>query len=163
MGCDIHLYTERKFHLRDRDVWFCTDYLKQNVYHLVDPDEKEYEHISIFDDRNYELFYMLAGVRDGDYEPIDEPRDLPQDVSDYVKAQSDYWGCDGHSHSYYTAKEIFAAKKKFPDSSIKFLAKAIKKKMADEFNIWDFLSKEEKKQRDKAFAEDFRIVFWFDN
>jgi hypothetical protein len=62
------------------------------------------------------LFAILADVRNGygfagcdtgdGFKPIAEPRGLPEDVSPGVKKMSDYWDCDGHSHSYFTLKEL---------------------------------------------------------
>jgi hypothetical protein len=34
------------------------------------------------------------------------PKGLPPDVSPLVKQESDGWGEDGHSHSYFTLKEL---------------------------------------------------------
>lgn len=68
--------------------------------------------------RNYELFAVLADVRnfgwggdvdyaDGDKRtPIAAPRGLPDDVSTEVRKDSDSWDCDGHSHSWFTLREL---------------------------------------------------------
>ena len=37
---------------------------------------------------------------------ISEPRGVPKDVSEVVKKEIGYWGSDGHSHSYFTLKEL---------------------------------------------------------
>lgn len=68
----------------------------------------EYPFGRAFGDRNYYLFAVLADVRNyGDaFVPIAEPRGLPEDVSIKIKRISDYWGGDGHSHSYFTLKEL---------------------------------------------------------
>ncbi len=69
-----------------------------------------------YDGRNYNLFAILADVRNGrgfagiktgdGFNPIAPPRGLPDDVSPEVKAESDSWSCDGHSHSHFTLREI---------------------------------------------------------
>lgn len=82
-------------------------------------------------DRNYDLFGMLADVRNGrgfagcetgdGFEPIADPRGLPKDVSDPVKAESDRWDSDGHSHSWLTLAELqayFATEKKTHRSGV---------------------------------------------
>lgn len=66
--------------------------------------------------RNYCFFAILADVRNGrgfagvdtgdGFNPISEPRGLPEDVSIEVKRQFDNYGVDGHSHSYITLKEL---------------------------------------------------------
>lgn len=60
----------------------------------------------IWGGRNYNLFGVLAGVRSSDVPQIDEPRGLPEDASPYVEKESNYWGWDGHSHSYLTLRDI---------------------------------------------------------
>ncbi len=60
--------------------------------------------------RNYTLFGILADVRNysNNVKPIDLPRGLPNDVSFEVKRQSDQEGLDGHSHSWFTLRELLA-------------------------------------------------------
>lgn len=70
----------------------------------------------IFDGRNYDLFAILADVRNGygfagcetgeGFNPIDQPRGLPDDVSSIVEKASEEWGIDGHSHSFITLREL---------------------------------------------------------
>lgn len=76
----------------------------------------EYPFGRAFGGRNYYLFAVLADVRNGHgfagistgdgFNPIAEPRGIPEDVSIKIKRISDYWGGDGHSHSYFTLKEL---------------------------------------------------------
>lgn len=162
MGCDIHLYVEER--LND-GKWGCVDYFKTNPFYSDDPlNEKEYKHIPIYDGRDYALFATLANVRNyGDITPISEPRGLPDDVSDIVEKASNDWGDDGHSHSWFTAKELFIHKNKCPYSVLDRLIEAVKKRMCEEFWIWDFLKPEEKEEKLWDNADNFRIVFWFDN
>lgn len=66
--------------------------------------------------RNYDLFAILANVRNGfgfggcdtgDRFPTIVPRrGLPADVSDQVADESERWGADGHSHTWMTLKEF---------------------------------------------------------
>lgn len=111
MGCDIHLHVE----VRDQSGnW------------------SELEGAPSYRGRNYELFAMLADVRnygetpgeisEADWlasadhgmlhsdriDPIDEPRGLPDDVSAAVQQSSDEWGIDGHSHSWFTVEELLS-------------------------------------------------------
>lgn len=207
MGCDIHVYTERKL---EDGTWWCCDHFKLNPYYKRNstyPDEREWVVEPIFDDRHYELFATLAGVRNyNDITPIDEARGLPDDVSQKVKEESDWWGYDGHSRSWLYASEIFAHKAKrpfykesgmvsptdafyldelgtlpkewcewtsdeswvrrewlVPYSVLDDLVTAIKRRMAEEFHIYDFYTEEEKEKKYNEHAKDFRIVFWFDN
>lgn len=88
MGCDIHWSVERR---RDDGLW-------------------ERCEGAGYDERNYDLFAALANVRNC-YErvtPIAEPRGMPHDVSPEVKAESDAWDPDGHSHSWHTLETLLA-------------------------------------------------------
>ena len=207
MGCDIHLYTEKLRTINGKKQWVCCDHFTFNPYYGADKYEKQFTHISIYDDRNYSAFAALANVRnDGYIEPISEPRGLPNDVSTYIKNESDYWDCDGHSHSWLTAKELFIYQNKHPltkhsgyldpnilekydkygiipkawckwtntigaekrewyspGSPIDYLVDAVKNKMAEVFNIWEFYKDDIKERLYWEDADNFRIVFWFDN
>lgn len=112
MGCDIHMWAE----IRKRDNWNAvgrvfdnTDYDPKSDTTLDDDgyewNRQKTEHP--YDDRDYEMFSILADVRNDDrILSISVPRGLPDDVSDYVKAQMDSWGTDGHSHSWVTLQEL---------------------------------------------------------
>ena len=104
MGCDIHLCVEVKY--GNDDFWTNADYRKINPY-------REYENepylikVPFCEDRNYTLFATLANVRNyGNTPYISEPRGLPDDVTDNTYIESERWGEDGHSHSYFTLKEL---------------------------------------------------------
>ena len=114
MGCDIHLYTEKLIEWDNKKFWWCIDYFQLNEYKLLDDELSGWNHISIYNDRDYDLFAALADVRNYGYvTPICQPRGLPDDVSKAVKIKSDEWGIDGHSHSWLTAKELFDYQKKY--------------------------------------------------
>jgi hypothetical protein len=108
MGCDIHLYVEAKKNGKweaidkwqtDSDGYFCVPYEER-----------------FYTGRNYNLFSILADVRNGygfagsdtgdGFKPISSPKGNPSDISEQVKAESDKWGSDGHSHSFLTLKEL---------------------------------------------------------
>ncbi len=123
MGCDIHIYVEKKHvhYKTKKPVWINADKW------TVNPDNALYQeeganrfhidyHDAIYSGRNYDLFSILADVRNGygfagcdtgdGFNPIAMPKGLPDDVSPEVKELSDDWGCDGHSHSFFTLKEL---------------------------------------------------------
>lgn len=131
MGCDIHLFVEKRFFKYDDEekengVWVSADKWSINEYYYLYPDDKESMlHVDrddcFYTGRNYDLFAILANVRNGHgfigcdtgdgfipifFIPISMPRDLPGDISPEVKAQADDWGADGHSHSWLTLKEL---------------------------------------------------------
>lgn len=108
MGCDIHTYVEVKRNVNNIEKWATADYYRKNRYYIDYPEEeKQYEVVHIYDDRNYGLFSILAGVRNySDNEPISQPKGLPEDCCDEIRKESDYYGIDGHSHSWFTLKEL---------------------------------------------------------
>lgn len=108
MGCDIHMHVEFKKTVSGKERWFCGDYFQLNPFHADYPDEeREYSLVGFCDNRNYSLFATLANVRNyGNTPYIDNPRGLPEDITEAVKTDSEHWGIDGHSHSYMTLKEL---------------------------------------------------------
>jgi len=105
MGTDIHLFSEKKKTVNGVEKWVNADYWKINPYFGEDNSEPELEIVSLYSNRNYCLFNLLADVR-GYGTAISQPRGLPDDVSDIVKKESDRWDGDGHSHSYFTLDEL---------------------------------------------------------
>jgi hypothetical protein len=108
MGCDIHLFTEIKKSINSQDKWVNADNWRYNPYYQEGNDEGErmLNIESLYSGRNYTLFGILAGVRDNSNDSIDDPRGLPEDVSEVTKKESDRWDGDGHSHSWLTLKEL---------------------------------------------------------
>ena len=120
MGCDIHVLTEQ---FLTSGKWFNADYWKYNFYYDPEDDtDLKMDLVSFFDDRNYELFATLANVRNGasiweimegnadKCKPlpiIAEPKGLPSDLDIHTKEYIDSWGCDAHSHSFFTLKELY--------------------------------------------------------
>lgn len=107
MGCDIHIHVEYKRDINGETKWICGDYFTKNPYYGVWDDEPEYALVDFCRYRNYDRFATLANVRNyGNTPYIDDPRGLPEDVTRDVYKASERWGEDGHSHSYFTLKEL---------------------------------------------------------
>lgn len=115
MGCDIHCQVEKK----NGELWekisgFKSDYYQEGHEYFGKDEFKSAD--SPIDGRNYDLFALLADVRNGrgfagcitgdPIVPISQPKGLPVDVSEEIKKESAEWGIDGHSHSWLTVKEI---------------------------------------------------------
>jgi hypothetical protein len=115
MGCDIHLYVEKR---NAEGNWTAVDSFKRD-----EPDEGESKgHLYVdyreqfYNGRNYNLFAILADVRNGrgfagiktgeGFNPISEPRGVPDDASPEYAELVEQWGCDGHSHSHHTLRQI---------------------------------------------------------
>lgn len=107
MGCDIHMYTEFKHD----GQWKNCDHFMFNP--SFDPTRcksflsSQYQLVPFFDDRNYDLFSVLANVRNyANTDYIDNHRGLPENVTLYVKSEYEDWELDAHSASYFTLKEL---------------------------------------------------------
>lgn len=106
MGCDIHTRVEYMNHNED---WVCGDFFRINPYYSgKDPyATNPYSVVEVCDDRNYELFAVLANVRNYDDLPyIDEPRGIPDNACALTRRDYREWGRDAHSASYFTLKEL---------------------------------------------------------
>lgn len=168
MGCDIHMYVEYKLVSREDAIWRCGDYFRIN-----DPlsEEPELKRIELYSSRNYNLFSVLADVRNYGYmEYIADPRGLPGDATDYVKREYQAWGNDAHSCSYFTLRELIDYYKdnkpidEFGKDILKPLIDSLKQRADDLDVIWDF-EWNNSFTRDVAYkkSNNIRIVFWFDN
>jgi len=81
MGCDIHTHIE----IRYKGKW---------------------EHYAIPSiDRDYSLFSVMAGVRGG-YDPIVEPKGVPEDMSVVTRLDWEQMGTDAHTASWFDEQEI---------------------------------------------------------
>lgn len=135
MGCDIHLHVEIK--------------LKGEWHHYQD----------LRPGRHYSVFGKMAGVRNQDEEPIVAPKGLPADCTLVTRFDSDHWGRDGHTHSWFNREEI----KKL---SVWMTAQA--KDWREDLEGWaggylfgnDYAGELEDLPEG---VEDVRFVFWFDN
>lgn len=110
MGCDIHFFVERRVDGKwlTADVW-------ENEYDdgLSVPYTKSFYH-----DRNYDLFAMLADVRNGrgfagvktgeGFVPIHEQRGIPEDGCKEYRDAAEGSGVDCHSHSWCTVAELLS-------------------------------------------------------
>jgi hypothetical protein len=115
MGCDIHMYVEKKIGTNNNESWFCIDDWGLNPYYNGGSEQDKFEHRPVYRYRNYRLFSILADVRNySENGCIDEPRGLPDDVSDVVKEANNEWGCDGHTHSYFLLSELLEYQKENP-------------------------------------------------
>lgn len=134
MGCDIHIALEKKVGLdRLGNKWVMVNRLEGQARC-----------------RNYPRFSALAGVRYGygDKLPIGSAKGVPHDVSESAKLFIDEWGADGHSHSYMPVKDA---------ASIFLETEYQASEFCKSYPCSCFFDVEEDE------ADDYRIVFFFDN
>jgi hypothetical protein len=100
MGCDIHLYIEKKIDNR---------WVPAQGFFLIDKEDTipNVPYPDRFGDRDYLLFGFLAGVRDSTNQHF-EPRGFPKDASKEVRDQFVAWNGDAHTPSYLTLEELKA-------------------------------------------------------
>ena len=135
MGCDIHMVLQVKHDKKWNTI----------------------EEISLY--RNYELFGILAEVRDNTHKPISHAKGLPKDVVldkdnkinflhlDYSGIADKLW-LGEHNYSYLTAKEL-----------LKYKWNKVKEVIPSELvNLLERLQLLPKKEQ-----ENVRIVFGFDS
>jgi hypothetical protein len=101
------------------------------------------------DNRNYKRFEKLAGVRSHNSDVT--PNGIPDDVSETCKYYIDYWGEDGHSHTYMPLLKAAAIFLETSRWATDFQAKY----PVDGF--FDIYFKEHEN------PDDYRLVCWFDN
>jgi len=143
MGCDIHLFVEKKVEGEWRPVKGPNPYLGFTKNKTAETVLKDWAYTG----RDYDLFATLANVRNyaRGIKPISNPKGLPENLSEVVRSEADKWECDAHSHSYFTLAELKKAKAKIKSE--------------------EFLDVTMKHLENLSQGEDnnVRIVFWFDN
>jgi hypothetical protein len=96
MGCDIHLYREKKID----GIWVSADeWTDEYGEGLEVPYEDQ------FSDRDYNLFGFLAGVRTESEFDLD-PTGVPKDVCENIKNCFDRMEGDAHSASSLSLEEL---------------------------------------------------------
>lgn len=143
MGCDIHLFVETK---NEDGQWQHTEPPLEDCTWCNGSGKREWGNDGdskpcyfcdgsgnrrnpYYEGRNYDLFAILANVRNGygfagvdtgdGFVPICEPKGLPDSdpetyerdgftCSDYVKARDWEWSGAGHSHSWHTVADLLA-------------------------------------------------------
>lgn len=127
MGTDIHLYCEYRSAETNMEWFNCDHYRLNPFYNKLDKIKskeigEEYEEekwwvIPAYDDRNYTLFGILAGIRTNENKSIDYPRGLPVDASKIVNKEAIHWKPYGYSHSWLTIRELIEYLEAYPKIS----------------------------------------------
>jgi len=163
MGCDIHVRLEKLMTIKEKEKWINCDNWTFNPYFGEYSDETiEYEVNEFYDGRNYELFALLADVRNyGDIIPISKPKGVPLDMHYRTREEYESWECDAHSASWYTFGELINRYNE--GDSLNYFVDKFKDRLCEEFRIHDFYEGEKKKELILKNANKIRVIFWFDN
>jgi hypothetical protein len=161
MGCDIHVYLEKYTSVNGENKWVNVDHWQINPHFGMDDSEREYDHVSFYWGRNYDLFSILAEVR-GSMDPIDDPRGLPEDVTETTRKEYER-GDMVHTASYYTLKELKDYLYNNSDNeeiveNLKYFVDRMDNRFKEEFWITN-----DDQKRYTIKENGFRVVFWFDN
>lgn len=159
MGCDIHLYGEKKitpkwFEFWKKQKWVSIDKWSNNEDYPEDSDREftiKYEERIYTDGRNYNLFCALAGVRSWEFlnavTPVSNPKGIPINSCSEIINEVKSWDSDGHSHSFLTLKELM-------DYDWSNWGKTCDRFKSEVFP---------KLQKGSSNPDNVRIVFFFDN
>jgi hypothetical protein len=107
MSCELFMYTERIIDGQwvNVDIWRASPFWTKD-----DSDGDEFYCEQVYRGQSYELFKILADVRNYDpdaIEPISVPRGLPPDLSAQVARKAAMWtGPEWHHHSWLTLTEL---------------------------------------------------------
>lgn len=176
MGCDIHFVVEmrRTQYDDDKDAYvpvepskwvgvfgmWKTPALASELTPIPKLGEPSLSWVSIFDrmpamnQRNYDFFARLAGVRgEGP-----EPKGVPPDASELARLMVDNDGPDGHSHSWDTLEDFIRAWLLSLQDEV--VASAVEKQLQGKdrdlilylAGVWDWDE-----------LTNYRVVYWFDN
>lgn len=180
MGCDIHTFIEMKevFPQNIEDYSSATTkwvdvnlYVKNIYYDSVDIENIQhmYDRSRHLQDRNYQLFAVLANVRNYDNLPyIAADRGMPSDASQALLDAYSENEVDAHSLSYITLRELRDWYKEQEANELKNQLLDIPQ-LYTLFNPWlDFIENHVGYSfytytGNEDFWDKFRITFWFDN
>lgn len=113
MGCDIHLYRERKVH----GEWESDTIEEQES----GEEYMNYQGFRLKGGRSYVLFAALSAVRSYDkfvIQPPAEDRGWPDDVCGVNQRCSDQWDGDGHSHGWLSIAEVHSLKEQWEQAIV---------------------------------------------
>lgn len=153
MGCDIHMQVEYRTKVNGTMQWCDGNLYEVNKFHYSYPDEPKYKRINLINERrHYNLFGLLAGVRNYGIKPIAPPRGFPKDASKSIAEVYDSWGSDAHSASWLTLAELMNAARSHPDLLDDLVAE-----------LQEYFNRIFPNPAPLITANELRIVFWFDN
>ena len=182
MGCDIHFFCEKlttdyNYH-GPKNTGEIRDEKLENLLQ-IDKDEKSPRWVTadiwekVDDDywktkelypggRNYYLFGVLAGVR-YDIDPISEPKGIPDDCCYPIKSKIEGYGSDGHSHSYFTLKELLDVDWTKYQGIVTYKDWNVERTVDRTGWLNDFMTAIDKMKEIDPDPNKVRCVFFFDN
>jgi len=171
MGCDIHVHLERKVTIPSRgiDCWQTVNQFTGipvegmlNVPPELSKENYGPAHMwSKVEDRNYDLFASLAGVRgEGPH-----PKGIPDDIAPLTAGWIDSWGGDAHSHSWEYA-DVFVEKYMEHSLPKEVIAQIAELRMNSEItSVWEYVLDRfiHCMPTNIESPDRWRFIFFFDN
>ena len=155
MGCDIHLFLEKKLY---DGTWKSACDWSENVDY-EDSSFGEFIPVETYRIRNYWIFAILAGVRNCyGLKPIKFPRGIPEDLSNALKNNFLEWGCDAHTPTHYTVQEIFDHYRKLNEKEERDVFGILVKKIVQEIYRKKYCC-----EKMSDLYKKHRVIMWFDN
>jgi len=171
MGCDIHIYAE----VKENGEWEKVGPVFDDPYYAPERPLSDWNQPKIdqpYVGRNYDLFAILADVRNGrgfagvptgtGFVPIAAPRGLPNDVTPGVEAQADSWGRDGHSHSWLLLSELQGYDWDQVTTHVSYYT-SVQWESTYRDSVGEHFFKTITALQALGHPDSVRIVFWFDN
>lgn len=150
MGCDIHPWAE----VRGEDgTWVA---VTDDAFPLDEFDREFYGKNASphpFDWRGYRMFGWLADVRYQDIEPLDEPRGLPDDLSQRLTAEWEKERDWSHTPSWFLVAELLGVNYDGGVDRGESLRDVLGSLYFEHLEVLAGLGD----------PKDVRVVFWFDN
>lgn len=161
MGCDIHVNVER--HLKDGSWQLLTLENPFIEYKRTVTDEDGNTHeerwhpqVEAYNDRCYELFGILAGVRSTALHQVDDDlRGFPVDASDELRKIYEGWKGGCHSTTWYLLSEL----KAFAANDANFFSD--KSNWGEEDEPWRESVEEEERDSKACFKDFVNSIRWF--
>ncbi len=169
MGCDIHLIIERKIIL-DNKTESRIENFKNKLKEIFISKSSKNNWLGLYatgavrhnkllgEDRNYYFFNKLAGVRAWKGEELNSPKGIPSDISDLARYSIDFYGEDGHSHSYMSVREFCKIFNEARDNE----HWSDKNKNLDPYYILGIDRLTDEEYDDDLYLDKYRVVFFFD-
>jgi len=152
MGCDIHFIVEQKYPSEWVGVYSSDEYKfrREKDWDTATPME-------LMDNRHYDFFGLLANVRREPQPGSEDPREMPDDLSSWSRAELEEGKLDWHSASWHSLEE-FVKKYLLSNADDAKKAELMAAKLQGENPMHKFLPRVRPEEWHK-----YRVVFWFDN
>lgn len=150
MGTDVHFVVEEH---DEKYGWVgvvATDSKFRSFHKPLGTDK-----IELLRSRDYQFFALISNPRGGGQPALG----VPGDASDMTRMYVDYWGGDGHSHSYCSLQEFVERKVRLTHTPAQLAAM----KLNNRDPVLEYLGIDDYDAKVLGPLYNYRVIFWFDN